>query len=198
MKRIGFIDGRRIAGWSFPATAVPGPGQVQTIVDQSTGVRFNRGLFIDYRQTGIKTGAGRVDGLGVDMIVSADSPYANTMAHYVSFVGTPTVGYATGGYWYLNNPGAGNLLNHYCGLMLGIDVTNPPAGRSAFMRVFGHGGAVDAVIWLANAGGAMITNLLYFEGGVSPWVAGAVGGAQDQKIRVSVGGVARYIPLHAT
>ena len=192
MKRIGFIDGRRVAGFAFPATATPGNGQVMTVRDPSIGALHNRGMRIDYRQTGVKTGAGRVDGLGVDMIVSADSPYVNTMAHYIAWVGTPTVVYATGGFWYLDNPGAGNNLVQYCALMLGMNVTNPPT-KSTFMRVYGHGGAVDSVIWLANSAGTPIAHLLDFEGLASPISAGTDSVNVTHKIAVRLGVTTKYL-----
>lgn len=196
MKRIGFIDGRRVAGWAFPATAVPGNGQVKRIYDPSTGAVFNRGQFIDYRQTGIKTGGGRVDAHGIDMTISASCPYVNTMAHYIAWSGIPTVGEATGGFWYLSNPGAGNNLVNYFGLSLNMDVTNPPSSKSTMMRVYCHGGTIGSVILLGNSGGTPFDNLLEFLAGVPPFISGAIGGVQDSRIRITVAGAYRYIPLH--
>jgi len=192
LKRVGFIDGRRVSGWRFPANATPGNGQAMVITDPSIGALHNRGVHLTYNQSGAKTGAGRVDGLGVDMIVSANSPYVNTMAHYIAWSGTPVVAYATGGFWYLDNPGAGNNLVQYCGLMLGMDVTNPPV-KSTFMRVYGHGGAVGSVIWLANSAGTPITNLLDFEGLASPISAGTDSVNVTHKIAMLLGATTKYL-----
>lgn len=75
IKRVGFIDGRRVAGWRFPANASPGVGQVMTIVDPSLiAAGTNRGLYINYTQSGAKTGSASVRGLAIDLTISADVP----------------------------------------------------------------------------------------------------------------------------
>lgn len=84
MKKIGFIDGRSPAGWCFPATAVPGTGQVLTIVDNSVITSGAlRGLFIDYTQSGAKTGASaEVDAIGISLNVAANVPYVYGLGIY--------------------------------------------------------------------------------------------------------------------
>lgn len=193
MKRIGFIDGRRVAGWTFPATATPGNGQVLTINDLSVITSgYSRGVYIDYTQTGVKGGGAWVVPLAIDLTLVGDVGFAFAQSIGIAFSGAAIANYGGGIYIYLNDPADGSVV-HYCGLMIGIDAENAPSGTSCFMRVYGHGGAVDTVIWLANGAGTPITYLLDFEGLASPISPGSDSTNVTYKIAMRVGESPQYL-----
>lgn len=175
MKRIGYIDGRRIAGFNLAGAAALN-GMALTIRDLltfTTEYGHGRGIYLNFTQVGAKGVLSYSDALAIEYILAGDVTYANAINISMNFSGTPTCGYYAGLQIYGENPGAGNALNYYVALMLGLDVENAPLIGSHFMRVFGHGGAVTSVIWLANTSGSFITNLLKFEGVAAPLSPGS-------------------------
>lgn len=194
MKRIGFIDGRRVAGWSFPATATPGNGQVMNITDPSTpasGIR--RGAYINYTQSGVKTGSAEVDAFAIDLALNAAVPTAYGQAIYLSSSGDPTIAFVSGLSFYIDNLGSG--LSGFAAIDIGLALSDAPPTRHCFMRLRNHVGTIVAD-GIRIEGSNPITNLLYFLTATQPIISAAVGGAQNQKIRISIAGTPYYIPLH--
>ncbi|MBA7714231.1 hypothetical protein ES703_123248 [subsurface metagenome] len=195
MKRIGFIDGRRIAGWSFPATATPGNGQVITINDPSiiAGGTIT-GRRIVYNATGDKTGAPTVTPDTVDFNISGNCEAAYGRSTYIGMSGDPTITYLAGHFIYMDDIGAAATIAYMCALHLGVNVTNAPTTGSTFMRAYSHGGAVQSFAWFPSANG--ITNLFHFEQHVAPigvQTAGAAAITNWCPIAVRLGAGTRYM-----
>ncbi|GAG94134.1 unnamed protein product, partial [marine sediment metagenome] len=107
-----------------------------------------------------------------------------------------------GQFIYMSDIGSATVSN-WMGLMLGLEIDNAPTTDSAFIRVYSHGTeAVGSVLFMANSGGTPITNLLDFEGGVSPVFVGdctTTGSvASAFKIKCQVVDTTYYIPLYST
>lgn len=144
IKRVGFIDGRRVAGWRFPANASPGVGQVMTIVDPSliaTGT--NRGLQINYTQSGAKTGTAQVGGLGIELTISADVPTACGLKLYRADIDNKTIARLSAIEIY--SAKRGNGITAQYDIMIGRDsnavLTGP--GNDAFIYFREHGTVQD-------------------------------------------------------
>lgn len=200
MKRIGFIDGRRIAGWSFPATAVPGNGQVVDVTDPSAGaVGSVFAQRIIFRPTGNKTGVNYLAAHRIDVVPHGDT---FTLRGQVIDFATPGRDSLIHQYFAqdINLDPLGPAVNvgELAGISIGIDYTVPTTlPHSAFLRLYAHGAVpIPAAIRIAGSG---VTNLFYFQRSVTPIAVGAVGGTQTRKIRVHIADVPAdyFIPLHS-
>lgn len=195
--RIGYIDARRIAGFTLPANATPGDGQVVDITDPSLGATPSIvGQMMKFRPTGDKVGNVYVTGRQIELYPQGNCGWLAAHGIYVAMpVGTPIMHTLWGQDIYMERLGAGNAIGEYCGVSIGMDNTNTPISRAAFLRCYSHGSnPMQDFAYLPAALG--ITNLFRFEHQVIPLIAAAVGGSQPLKIRVDVGGVPYYLPLH--
>lgn len=198
MKRIGFIDGRRIAGWVFPANATPGNGQVMTVLDPSTPVgSYTRGRHLSYTATGDKTGAGNtLEADSVALAISGNSQNAYGRATYISASGDPVINYLSGHFIYMGDIGASAVIKKICALDMGVNVTNAPTEQSTFIRAYSHGGEVRSFAWLPSSQG--ITYLFEFEQAVAPMGVNTPGGGtlnftNWRLIKIRVAGGDRYL-----
>lgn len=171
MKRIGYIDARRIAGFTFPATATPGNGLVLTIVDPSIiASGTNRGIHLDYNHSGVKAG-GSVSAIGVELNIAAAAEYVNGIDVYVDTSDDPDVTWIAGMGVYMADSGSGTVIGHMC-LDLGKESTNQGVDRDCFIRFRTHAGQTKDVFRLEGA--EMAEYLVHVDYPGAPWEAGDV------------------------
>ncbi len=195
--RIGYIDARRIAGFTFPANATPGDGQIVDITDPSLGATGNvKGSELKFRPTGDKTGAPYVVARQITLYPQGDANWLS--AHRIDVetpIGAPVMNTLWASDIYMHAL-AGALVDEYCGQSIGMNYTNAVQanGIACFQRFYTHGYvAMPYALYLA---GAQATALFRLAQAMPPWISGAVGGDQLEKIQVNVAGNVRYIPLH--
>ena len=197
MKRTGFIDGRRVAGWRLQATAAPGIGQIVDVTDPSVGATGDvTGSVFRFRPTGNKTGTPMVTGRQIELYPQGNALWLSAHGIYVALpVGAPVMNTLWGQDVYMERLG-GALVDEYCGISIGMDYTNAvqAGGFGTFLRLYTHGPtALPTCLRLA---GAQSTVLFTLAQAMLPWVTGAVGGAQSAKIAVDIAGTTMYIPLN--
>ncbi|GAJ06028.1 unnamed protein product, partial [marine sediment metagenome] len=134
MKRIGFIDGRRIAGWSFPANATPGNGQVVDITDNSLGEVGNvQGRCLKFRAKGAKTGTPFVHADKIELYPEGNTLWlAGHGIHVETPVGSPVMDSLWAQDIYMDRLGTADVAE-YCGISIGMNATNAPTLWSAFI-----------------------------------------------------------------
>jgi len=198
MKRIGFIDGRRVAGWHFPATAVPGNGQVVDVTDPSAGATGDvAAQTLRYRPTGDKTGAPYSIARTIEVYPEGDSFLLVGLRIYYH---NPVDGDFNS--WraldiYMQPIGAVATVRETTGIVIGMFYDNATAlPHSAFIHLYAHGAEpIPAAIRIGGSGAQW---LFYFQRSVDPVVIGNVGGVQNRRIRVRLADIATdyFIPLH--
>lgn len=193
MKRIGFIDGRRVAGWRFPATATPGNGLVLTIVDPSIiASGDNRGVYISYTASGKKTG-GTVAPLGVNLAITEDTPYGYGIRIDTAAVADKTMEMLMGLDVYMHD--AGTAVGRYYALNLGMEHNSEPAGEVGFMRLRNHGTrTMDSVLRLEGTNPC--TRLFDLQAGLPYHSANRT--VADGSVQVRVEGTDKWIQLYAS
>jgi len=193
MKRIGFIDGRRVAGWSFPATTTPGDGQVITINDPSTIASGTiHGIHINYTASGIKTG-GTVMPLAVTLAVTGDTPYAYAMRVTTAAVANKTMEMLMGLDIYMGD--AGTAVGRFYAFNLGMVHNSVPLDQVGFMRLRNHGArTMSSVIRLEGTN--PVARLFDLQAG-QPYHSGNRT-VPDGSIQVRVEGVDKWIQLYAS
>lgn len=193
MKRIGYIDGRRVAGFAFSgASALDGMKlNISDIGTPSSGI--NRGVYINYTQNGIKTGSAEVNCFAIDLALQKAVINAYPIALYISSSGNPAINLVSPISMYVDDLGTG--IGNFSCLDLGVAITNAPSGRFCFARLVRQGaGALLTDAFRLEAGPC--TNLFNFAVNTDPIAAGAVGGSQDKKIKCVVAGTTYYIPMN--
>lgn len=194
MKRTGFIDGRRVAGFTLSGSSALN-GMTLTIADSTTPASgYTRAMYINYTGSGAKTGSAEINCLGIDLALSAAvAGYAYNISLYLSSSGNPTLSFVSPISIYADDMGTGCA--GFVGIDIGLALSNAPSGRHCFMRMRNH---VSTAVTdgIRIEGSAPLTNLLYFQTDSSPIVASAVGGSQNHKIKISIAGTAYYIPLN--
>lgn len=166
------------------------------IVDTGTEQSgYNRGVFIDYNDDGVKSGTAEIDVLEADVLIQHNVPYCYNLSLYTSTSGNPTVGLMSAISIYMDDPGTA------CSNLTAIDIglaggTNSPSGRHAFMRMRNHsaGATPDCAFQFEGTGNA--DYFASWETVSVPIVAAAIGGNQTHKIAVRVQGVNYFIPLY--
>lgn len=136
MKRIGFIDGRRIRGFTLSG-AVALDGQrldISDVIEVASGT--TRGVYINYTQSGTKTGSAQVNALAVDMGIAADVPYAYGISISLDTIDDKTVGFLSGLSIYWED--YGDALTHSVMIDLGKNSVHEPADRNCFFRCREH------------------------------------------------------------
>lgn len=202
MKRIGFIDGRRIAGWSFPANATPGNGQVVDVTDPSVGaVGDIAAQILRYRPTGDKTGNTYSIARSINVYPEGDTYILEGLSiYYDNPVGSGTFGIWWGLDIYMQAIGALAAVGYMNGITIGMNYTNATANpvATSFIRAYTHGAV--AMPSFVNIGGSGMTNLIEFMRSVAPFLNGAVGAGQTAKIKVHCNDTGQdwYIPLYQT
>jgi len=98
---------------------------------------YSRGLYIGATVSGTKTGSGEFNGVGVDMTLSGDTPYAYGLSLYAVHSGNPTLGFVAPISIYIDD------LGNACGALMGIDIgmaggSNSPADRHTGIRFRNH------------------------------------------------------------
>jgi len=205
MKRIGYIDGRRVAGWSFPANASPGNGLVLNVVDPSTiASGYARAIYINYTNSGAKTGTAELNPLTIDVDSSADVPHIFPISIYIGALTGAEVNHAAGIYMYLDST-AGTLEQKH-GIWLQMVATG--ATYADFLSVHNMGGTPRSII-NSQSVGVCATNLIRmgaaWDGGASdPFKQGDLkdnAGANincDGYFVCDIGGTPIYIPAYDT
>lgn len=204
MKRIGFIDGRRVAGWHFTATATPGNGQVVDVHDPSAGATGSiSAQTLRYRPTGVKEGAAYYVAKTIEVYPSGDLGHVSAILEGLSiYFASPGAGARNLGRWWALDVYMEEVMGHTVheihGLAIGMNYTNPTTlPHSAFIRCQTHGAVpMPAAIRITGSG---VTNLFYFQRCVTPVLNAPVGVANTKKIRVTFGDVGDYfIPLYTS
>jgi len=197
-KRVGYIDGRRLGGWSFPATASPGNGQVLTIADNAVITTGNlRGLFVDYTQGGAKTGAStEVDAIGINLNVAADVPYVYGLSIYTEpnkDDEDPTMIFCAPIAIYSEDLGSATC-QYYVMVDLGKNSTNVASVVDAFIRMKTHAGTTTSGIYV-DGKQSYFLDFADIEG---PCTAGdaATSGPKAWKISVRCGEDQGYIQVY--
>ena len=199
MKRIGFIDGRRVAGWHFPATATPGNGQVVDVTDPSVGASSVAAQTLRYRPTGNKTGNIYSVAKSIDVYPQGNTYILEGLSIYFD---NPVGAGVFGKWWaldiYMQAIGAAATVSELAGITIGMNYTNPStAVNSAFLRLYTHGAVpMPAAIRIA---GSAVDALVFFQRCVTPVLNAPVGAVNSKKIRVRFGdGGDFFIPLYTT
>ena len=157
---------------------------------------YNRGMYINWTNTGAKTGSAEINAFAVDFSLQASCPYVYGMAVYAGHSGNPAIGFFSGWSLYLDD--IGTNVGGIVGLDLGFAATNSPSGRHAFIRCRKHTANVpDTVLLLEGAGSAKY--LLKFDqvGNLCVTDAGAVAGNRTHKIKCECQGTEFYINGYA-
>lgn len=195
-KRTGYIDGRRPAGWAFPASVSPGNGQVLTIVDNSIITTGSlAGLLVDYTQSGVKTG-GEVSAIGINLNVAADVPYVWGMKVYAEpnkGDADPEMIFCSPIAVYAEDLGSATC-QYYVMVDLGKNSTNVASVVDAFMRMKTHAGTTTSGIFVDGKQ----TYFLDFADIEGPCTAGdaATSGPKSWKISVRCGEDQGYIQVY--
>lgn len=119
-----------------------------TVTDtQTQATGLSRGLVVDYTQSGTKTVNAEVNGIAIDMLLSADVPYAYGFVFYAYDSGDPTIGFLAAISIYIDD--CGDSVAAICAIDVGLATgSNSPAGRHCFMRFRNHSaGAVPDTIF---------------------------------------------------
>lgn len=197
MKRIGFIDGRRVAGWNYPATATPGNGQIVDVTDPSFGAVGSVNIqTINFRPTGIKTGINYLSAHRINVYPHGDTytlrgqkidfatPGRNALIHqyFAQDISIASLGPAVS-------------VQEMCGISIGIDYAVPTLGaNSAMIRLYAHAHVFPSAIRIAGEG---VTNLFYFQRAVTPLLNAPVGGVNSKKLRITFGDIGDFfIPIY--
>lgn len=195
MKKIGFIDSRRLKGFTLAgASALVGPQlDIEDIATQSSGSSI--GLYLNYDQNGAKTGSATVAVQAIDLALKKAVIYAYNQALYMAGSGNPAVDFASALSIYIDDIGTG--LGGFCGIDIGLALTNAPADRHCFIRMRNHVGTIvkDAI---RIEGSHPVTNLFAFEIDHEPIVDAAVGGSSVKKLTIKIVDTTYYIPVYAS
>lgn len=186
MKRIGFIDGRRIAGWRFQASATPGVGQIEDVTDPGVGATGSvTAKTLRYRPTGNKTGNIYSVARAIEVYPEGDTYILEGLSiYYDNPIGAGTFGIWWGLDIYMQAIGALAAVGYMNGITIGMNYTNATLNpvATSFIRAYTHGAV--AMPSLINIGGSGMTNLVEFMRSVAPFLNGAVGVGQTARIRV--------------
>jgi hypothetical protein len=162
---------------------------------------YQRGFYVNYISTGIKTGTAEINAIGADMSIRANvagSVYCVSL--YIEQSGDPTVGNDISGlYMYLNSMGAATYSGTYNCLDLNIDSTTKATGGNNGIRFYGHGAAADHILTILGNGATYLVN--FASNATAPIAVNthAIDGhALSGIISVSVAGAVHgYIPVFA-
>lgn len=196
MKRIGYIDGRRIAGFTFAgASALNG---IQLDINDVTTISSgnNQGVFINYISSGVKTG-GEINPLVINCAVTAHLVgNVNLASLYLAITSGKNVGNAGFLSAYAEDIGSGTIGNVMLIDLMRV-ITNLAGTRDAFVR-FRNMGAVAGKSGIYLEGYPnIVTNLFTFSHPVPPFINAVTGGSEVAKIQVNTinPAVSYFIPL---
>ena len=133
-----------------------------TVTDETTLASGNsQGLHIAFTSTGIKTGSGGIRGLTCDVQIAADCANdVRAISIYVGQANDPTVGNDIDGlYMYLDGKGSATYSACYNGVDINIDSTAKATGGNFAIRIYGHGGAMDAILHILGNGATYLIDL---------------------------------------
>lgn len=127
-----------------------------TVTDTTTQTSgISRGIAVDYTQSGTKTSTAEVNCITVDLLLSADVPYAYGFVFYAYDSGDPTIGLLAAVSIYIAD--CGTAVTHICAIDIGLaQGSNSPADRHCFIRMRAHsaGAKPDCVFQLEGANAA--------------------------------------------
>lgn len=150
--------------WAVPSTATANDCVYIKVTDASTAsaTDYSRGLYIDYTASGAKTSSAEVNALGIDVAVSAATPYAYISSLYMSTSGNPTIGLISAMSVYLDNIGTGVSSVHMLDLQTGNPTASAASTREAYIRCRNHGtGTPTGIFFLqANNNAKAATNFI--------------------------------------
>ncbi len=154
---------------------------------------YSRGLYVNATASGAKTGSGEFDGIGCDLTVSGNTPYAYGFASYVSISGTPTIGQVALFSGYQDDVGNTQITL----LDLGSNQTTEITGgkRYAFCRFRNHSATrVPDSLFLIE-GNSAATYLATFDTVANMLSVGSDSTNVTHKVAVSTPAGVRYIHL---
>jgi len=192
MKRIGYIDGRRISGWSFLNTDTPGDGQLVTINDRSPASCF--GKKIVYNVLTAKTGLyARAHEIEVNLNADTVLGYASRISMQTS--GNPVVIHGAGLEVYMNDPGD-NTSGWMC-LDLNFNCVGTPAGRYGFIKCRPHTAVTPRTLMLLEGAPTATYMLEHAQPNQAPFYDGAASaaGAELYHLKCLMGGMEVRVPL---
>ena len=170
-------------------------------VDDATTLAtgYGQGLYVCYRNTGIKTGNTEIHPIAADLIVTGDVPYAYIYTAYLGVTGNPAIGEAVALSIYMDDLGTG--ITGRVPVDVGKVSTNGASGRDTFQRMREHGTVLGDSVFLLegpnNVGTATyLIDMATGGGNALPFILAAVGGNQTAKIAVRWNGVNYFIPLN--
>lgn len=203
----GYIDGRRVTGFRLRGTVALN-GVNLAITDISTpSSGYCRGLYINFTNTGAKTGSAELNPLAIDVDSSANVPHIFTISIYIGALSGATVNHAAGIYMYIDST-SGTLARKHG---LWIQMVGTGATKAHFLSVQHMGGTITSIINSQSVGNCA-TYLLHMEGEHYPPPAGEkrpfymgdltdTGGSSvacDGYLKIRVGGTDLYIPVYDT
>lgn len=192
MKRTGFIDGRRVAGWRFPATDAPGKGQVLTVNDYSPAAAYVRELH--YNILGAKTATyAMVDWvkisiqntvvLGYGKWIDVDSVDNPTIAHFSAMV--------------INMRDPGDNCDGWMCLDLNFFAVGTPSARYGYIKCRAHTAVTPTAIMMLEGAPTATYLLHHAQPAQGPFGAGGASdsGADSYHLKCLMGGMEVRIPL---
>lgn len=192
MKRIGFIDGRRVAGWTFPATAAPGNGQVVTIDDRSPADCYGKRIVYNVlaAKTGLYTAAHQIE-----VNFKADVMLGYGARIHIQSSGNPTIIHGAGLEVYMNE--AGDNCSGWMCADLNFNTEGAPAGRYGFIKCRAHTAITPNTILLFEGAPTSTYLLKHPQPCQGPFYDGlaSASGAETYHLKCLMGGMEVRIPL---
>lgn len=192
MKRIGFIDGRRVAGFTLRGTIALNGINIPITDTATPSSGYMRGLYLNYTQSGIKTGSAEVAPLSIALAVAANVPRGMCISLYTAAIANKTIDGLHAIDVYMDDPGT--ACNRYYALNLGQAHTNA-AAESGFIRMRNHGPTpLNAVFQLEANNPA---TYLFRMGAGTPYHSSQVS-VEDGRLQVYIDGTARYLKVYSS
>lgn len=193
MKRIGYIDGRRVAGFTLAGTVALNGVNIAITDTATPSSGYMRGLYVNYTGSGTKTGTAEINALAIDVNSTGDVPHMFAISLY------------TGG-------NAGATLNHVAGIYMYIDTSSGTVDQkhgiwlqmcggatlSDFLTLHHMAGTIRSLICTRSTG-VTSTNFLKMYGAQLPFTATGctIATGDTPYLAVDVADTAYGIPLIA-
>lgn len=174
------------------------------ITDSTTASSgYARGIWLNMTADGAKTGTAETNGLGIDLTISANSPFARALTLYTVSTGTTTIGTTSALDIYMDDDAGTVTQTGKRAINIGID-HGEDKGTCDMIVMRCHGGTVDNVFKFTDTTGSPYTNFVSIDGVCGFVHSGSLddSGASDilcdAYITCDVGGTPYYLPLYNT
>ncbi len=194
MKRIGYIDARRVSGFTLSGASAKNGMEltISDLITQSSG--YTRGLYINYTATGVKTG-GEVNAVGLDFTQAstiAAGMYSYALSIYLAMSGNKNIlGRLSAISIYIDAMGSGTLSGVVQALDIGIDASNAVTGHNFGRFYVASGTLAQCFIFQGQA----TTFWNFVASNSCGCSSSSTAGSVTHKIACAVGGATAYLHL---